>query len=98
MDRDLNRSFTGCFTSLFILSMGTKMNKTSFLEEREKFLASLLAARNTKNDASALINQLISLQQEIQLNRGETRSLRRKLDQTAIEFGLQPIPGRSPKQ
>jgi hypothetical protein len=66
--------------------------------ERQKFLENLSAAKKTTENASEVIKQLKSLNEEIQVNKGETRSLRMKLNRTAVEFGLKPIPSRVTKE
>ena len=60
--------------------------------EREILLQNLEAARKTSEDAFVLIDQLRRLSEELELAKGDSRSLKIKMNRTAIEFGLPPIP------
>jgi hypothetical protein len=71
--------------------------KFSFLVEREKLLINLETARKISKDVFFLTTQLNSMMEELAFTRADMRSLETKLNRTAIEFGLEPIPTRYKK-
>jgi len=71
--------------------------KFGFLVEKEKLINNLETARKISENMFVLTEQLAIMFEELSFARADTRSLKAKLNRTAIEFGLQPIPIRRKK-
>jgi len=63
-----------------------------FLEERQKFLDNMLTFRSLAVEMGVISRELKCLHEESNCLHAEVRSLKSKLNQTAVEFGLQPLP------
>lgn len=72
----------------------TLVEKTDFWAEKEKFLKIVESLNRQVEKRFVLTDQLERLYKEIQLTKGDTRSLKLKLNHIAREFGISPIPIR----
>ena len=62
-----------------------------FWEERQRFLDNMLTLSSLAVEMAVISRELKSLHEESDCLYAEVRSLRTKLNQTALEFGLQPL-------
>jgi hypothetical protein len=69
-----------------------------WLSETEKFLNNLESLRRTSLVMRERTRELKTVLEEIEFNLADTRSIRAKLNQTAIQVGLQPLPAKRPNR
>lgn len=64
----------------------------TWLVEQRKLQATIKTSHRISQELAAQKEEFNRLAEEVQTARNETRALRLLLDQTALQFGLQPLP------